>query len=263
MVKRKTNPIEPIIKWPGGKRKLARQLIEMMPDHKCFVEVFFGGGGVFFSRPERAKCEVINDIKEELINLYLVVQQEIEGLLDAIQWDISSRSLFRLHKDADLTALSRVQRAARFLYLQQHAFGGKVCGQTFGTDTTRGGPNLKALRERLVLAHSRLNGVYIENLSWQDCIKRYDRAHTFYYLDPPYWQLTGYGVPFGWEQYQEMAAMMAASKGKMMLSINDHPDIKELFKSFRIEEIEVQYTIGRRNGVGSSKTSGELIICNY
>ena len=42
----------------------------------------------------------------------------------------------------------------------------------------------------------------VENLSWQDCLARYDRAHTFFYADPPYWQTEGYGVPFDFDQYR-------------------------------------------------------------
>jgi site-specific DNA-adenine methylase len=75
---------------------------------------------------------------------------------------------------------------------------------------------------------------YVENLSWQECVKRYDRAHTFFYLAPPYWQAERYGVPFGFEQYQEMAEVMRSCKGKVMVSINDHPDIRQAFDGFHM-----------------------------
>jgi DNA adenine methylase len=251
--------IDPIIKWPGGKRRQARQLISMMPEHDCFVEVFFGGGGLFFSRAKRPACEVINDINTELINMYFVVKSDIEALINELDWSITARALFQMHKTADLAQLTPVQRAARFLYLQNHSFGAKVAGQTFGTDTTGRAPNLVALISKLRAAHTRLNGVYIENLPWQDCIKRYDRPHTLFYLDPPYWQLAGYGVSFGWEQYAQIANLMMEAKGKVMLSINDHPDIVGLFRDFRGASVQVRYS----NGNGKSKLSTELIYCNF
>lgn len=134
-------------------------------------------------------------------------------------------------------------------------------GQTFGTDTTRGAPNLEALKRRLIDAHKRLNGVYIENLPWQQCVERYDRDHTLFYLDPPYWKLSGYGIKFEWDEYIQMAEFMANAKGKIMLSINDHPDIRLLFSDFRIDTVAVQYSINRLKGV--AKPAGELVICNW
>lgn len=253
--------IQPVFKWPGGKRKQAKRLIELMPEHKCFLEVFFGGGALFFARGNRAKCEVINDANGELINLYDVIKHDLDGLLNELQWQISARELFKRFKTADLSALNEVRRAARFLFLQQHSFGGKVTGQTFGTDTTCGAPNFESLKLRLVAAHSRLNGVYVENLDWRSCIGKYDRKHTFAYFDPPYWKLAGYGMQFDWPEYVEMAEVMASADSKIMLSINDHPDIRNLFGSFRTEEVAVRYTNGgaksRRND------SVELIICNW
>ena len=113
---------------------------------------------------------------------------------------------------------------------------------------------------RLKAAQQRLNGVYIENEPWEKCFKRYDREHTFFYADPPYWQLAGYDRAFDWAQYELLAKMMAECKGKVMLSINDHPDIRELFKDFRMTRLELAYSVGRDK---TQKTSGELVICNY
>jgi putative phage associated type II DNA-methyltransferase len=102
--------------------------------------------------------------------------------------------------------------------------------------------------------------VYIENEPWEKCFKRYDREHTFFYADPPYWQLAGYDRAFDWAQYELLAKMMGECKGKVMLSINDHPDILELFKDFRIDRLELAYSVGRDK---TQKTSGELVICNW
>ncbi len=140
---------------------------------------------------------------------------------------------------ANPETLTDIQRAARFFYLQQHAFSGKVTGQSFGTATTTPAINLCRIEENLSAAHLRLNGTYVENLSWQDCMKRYDRPHTFFYLDPPYWQTEGYGVPFGFEQYQEMAKVMGICNGKVMVSIKDHPDIRQAFDGFHMMGLDI------------------------
>ena len=105
--------------------------------------------------------------------------------------------------------MTDIQRAARFFYLQHHAFAGKVSGQTFGTATTAPAMNFLRIEEILSAAHLRLtSGPTVENLPWYDCLARYDRTHTFFYADPPYWETEGYGVPFPWEQYELLAGAM-------------------------------------------------------
>jgi DNA adenine methylase len=118
------------------------------------------------------------------------------------------------------TSKTHRQRAARFFYLQHHAFAGKVSGQTFGTATTTPSINLLRIEENLSNAWQRLAGTYVENLPWLECAERYDRAHTFHYMDPPYWQTTGYGVDFPFENYERMADFMRRCKGRVMVSIN-------------------------------------------
>ncbi len=116
----------PIIPWLGGKRRLADKLIPLFPKHECYVEVFCGGAALYFLRPYPAATEVINDINGELVNLYRVVQHHLEEFVRQFKWALSSREVFKWQKEAKPETLTDIQRAARFYYLQQHAFGGKV-----------------------------------------------------------------------------------------------------------------------------------------
>ncbi len=61
--------------------------------------------------------------------------------------------------------------------------------------------------------------VLTRRLDWHGCVTRYDRPHTFFYFDPPYWQTEGYGVPFGFEHYERMAGMLRQLKGRAILSL--------------------------------------------
>ena len=157
--------------------------------------------------------------------------------------------------------LTDVQRAARFFYLQHNAFSGKPCGQNFGTSTTSKAWNAITIAEKLQTARQRLGGVFIENETWQRCLQRYDREHTFFYADPPYWQMTGYERPFEWSEYEQLADAMRTIKGKMMLSINDHADIRALFSELNMTECQLAYSVGRLNE--SRVPRRELVICNY
>lgn len=236
---------QPIIPWVGGKRRLADQLIPRFPPHSCYVELFAGGAALYFLRPP-ADVEVINDINGELTNLYRVVKHHLEEFVRQFKWALSSRDVFKWLQDTPPETLTDVQRAARFFYLQQHAFGGKVQGQSWGTATTAPPVNLLRIEETLSAAHLRLSNAYIENLHWLACFERYDRPHSFFYADPPYWQTEGYGVDFPFSEYlaMAMADAMRRAKGKVMVSINDHPEIREAFAGFHMESLEISYQVG-------------------
>ncbi|ENV08307.1 hypothetical protein F966_02981 [Acinetobacter higginsii] len=255
----KTNPIIP---WMGGKRRLASQLIPLFPEHSCYVELFCGGAALYFLRDEPAKVEVINDLDGELINLYRVVQNHLEEFVKQFKWSLTSRQMFKWLKEAYVDGLTDIQRAARFYYLQQHAFGAKRHGQSFGTATTGKAPNLLRIEESLSEAYIRMAGTFIENSSWVDCLKRYDRPHTFFYADPPYWKMTGYNVEFGLDQYQLLAEKMRTAQGKIMVSLNDHEEMREVFKDFRIKTLNIKYCVGSPDKT-RSKNSSEMVIMNY
>lgn len=251
----------PIIPWLGGKRRLADQLIPLFPPHECYVEVFAGGGALFFLRPMPAKTEVLNDINGDLVNLYRVVQHHLEEFVRQFKWALSSRQIFKWQQMANPETLTDIQRAARFFFLQQHAFGGKVSGQSFGTATTGPAINLCRIEENLSAAHLRLAGTYVENLPWQEVMRRYDRPHTFFYCDPPYWETEGYGVDFRYDNYLALADFMRTCKGKVMVSINDHPAIREAFAGLHMEGLDIKYAVA--NVHGEAQTSRELVIMNW
>lgn len=251
----------PIIPWIGGKRRLADKLLPLFPEHECYVEVFCGGAALYFLRPFPAPNEVINDINGELVNLYRVVQHHLEEFVRQFKWALSSRQIFKWLQSAQPVGMTDIQRAARFFYLQHHAFGGKVEGQTFGTATTGRPINLCRIEENLSAAHLRLSGTYIENLPWRELMQRYDRPHTFFYCDPPYWQTEGYGVDFPFEEYLTMAEFMRSCKGKVMVSINDHPDIRRAFDGFHVAGLDIKYSVA--NVHGGAATSRELVIMNW
>lgn len=250
----------PIVPWIGGKRRLAKHLFPLFPEHKCYVEPFCGAAAIFFMK-EPSKAEVINDINGDLVNLYRVVKHHLEELYKQFKWLLVSRENFHLLQQTPPEVLTDIQRAARFLYLQKLAFGGKVDRQTFGTATlARPRFNLLTIENDLAEAHLRLSQTTIEHLPWLECSQRYDREHTLFYLDPPYWDTVGYGVEFGWNEYEKILEFMQSSKGKVVLSINDHPAVMELFKDMRRVDVDHTYTVGGNN---KQKKVTELIYCNW
>lgn len=251
----------PLFPWIGGKRRLAKILLPLFPEHECYVEPFCGAAALFFMK-DQVKVEVLNDINGDLVSLYRVIQHHPEELIRQFKYALSSRQVFDWLKEQPTDPLTDIQRAARFYYLQKLGFGGKVAGRTFGTATTTP-PRLSFARieDDLSLAHLRLQRVYIEHLAWDSCITRYDRPHTLFYCDPPYWSTEGYGVEFGLENYARMAELAHSISGRMIISVNDIPEMRAVFSGLQIDRVDIAYTVGGANR--SNDKAGELIIRNF
>ena len=188
------DPVLPVAPWMGGKRNLARRitaLIAAMP-HSTYAEPFVGMGGIFLRRAQRPKAEAINDISRDIATLFRILQRHYPQFLDVLKFQLTTRTEFNRLVDTNPETLTDLERAARFLYLQRTAFGGKVSGRNFGVARDRPARfNLTTLEPMLEDLHARLAGVVIECLPWADFLHRYDGPGTLFYLDPPYWGSEG------------------------------------------------------------------------
>jgi len=248
----------PIVPWQGGKRRLAKEILPLFGPHKTYVEPFCGGAAMFFYK-EPSQVEVLNDINGELMNLYRVVKNNLEEFLAEFEWALISREEYYRHKNTDPVTLNEVQRAARFYYLQKMAFGGSVLCHNFGVSVVCPPKfNLLSMEESLAAARLRLARVYIEHVGWADCVAAYDGPETLFYLDPPYWGTGGYGKEFDFEQYQIMAEQARIIEGRMVISVNDIPEMREIFEGLQMLGVEAQYTSGQEK----SYEAKELLIFN-
>ncbi|MDH4320859.1 MAG: DNA adenine methylase [Desulfobulbaceae bacterium] len=249
------------IPYFGGKNRLAKTIISKFPDHGCYVEVFAGGAHVLF-RKEPSHAEVLNDLDRDLVTLYRVIKHHPEELHRQFKYSLISRDEFRREREVNPDTLTDIQRAARYLYLQKTAFGGKSVGQTFGTATTHAPRlNFLALESTLEAAWERLARVTIECMDYKELIKRYDRPHTLFFLDPPYYEIPGYKHNFVEQDFLDLANQLATIKGRFLMTINDHPEVRQIFKRFTIEEATLKYSVTTTQN-GRAKTRTELIITN-
>ena len=257
-------PSLPPAPWMGGKSRLARRIIARLDriPHETYVEPCVGMGGVFFRRPTRAPAEVINDISTDVATLFRVLQRHYVALMDMLRWQVTSRSEFERLRLAAADTLTDLERAARFLYLQRLAFGGKVGQRNFGVAVGRSARfDVNKLGPALEAVHDRLSGVVIERLPYPYLIERYDRPTTLFYLDPPYWGCEddyGQGL-FAREDFHRLATQLAGIEGHFILSLNDHPGVRDVFARFHIEAVETTYSLAP----GNAKKAGEVIISNH
>jgi DNA adenine methylase len=256
------SPAEPAAAWIGGKRHLSKRICQILAatPHDAYCEPFTGMGGVFLRRAVRPGVEVINDVSGDVVTLFRVLRAHPEALLRELRWRPAMRVEFDRMKGVAPHDLTDIERAARFLYLQTLAFGGKVQGRNFGVDPCKPHTfDLRRLEPRLRRIHDRLAGVVIENLDWSEFIPRYDRAGTLFYLDPPYWgSEDDYGRElFSRDDFQRLADVLAGIRGKFLLSINDVPAMRTAFAWAEIEAVDTIYSVG---GAASAGPARELLI---
>jgi DNA adenine methylase len=249
----------------GGKKNLARRIVERIEaiPHTTYAEPFVGMGGVFFRRRLAPKAEVINDLNREVATLFRILQRHYVQFLDTIKYGLTTRAEFERLAATNPDTLTDLERAARFLYLQRTAFGGKVDGRNFGVSVERPGSfDITKLGPMLEDVHTRLAGVVIECLPYAEFIGRYDRPGTLFYLDPPYWGCEGdYGRHlFSREDFERLAELLRGLSGRFLMSLNDVSEVRRIFAGFGIEAVNTTYSIGRQ--ASSRGRVGEVIISN-
>lgn len=249
----------------GGKSRLAKRIVERIPSHTTYVEPFCGGAWVYFTK-KPSTVEILNDRDGELVRFWNVVRHHLPEFLRCLDFSLVSREEFEKESKQDPTILTDIQRAVRYYRLQRMGFGGKTTNRTFGTSTVRPSSlNIPAARERLKDVHQKLARTTIENLDACDCIKRYDSPETFFYIDPPYWEADFYAVSFKGDDFKRLAETLKTINGKFILSLNDTPEVREIFSHFTIEAIETKYSLG--NSKKASDTRGverkEVLIKNF
>ncbi|NJR20670.1 MAG: DNA adenine methylase [Hyphomonadaceae bacterium] len=189
------NPVRPVAPWVGGKRNLAGRicgLIDAIP-HAQYCEPFVGMGGIFLRRAAKPAAEVINDRNGEVANLFRILQRHYIQLLDVMRFGLTTRAEFQRLVATDPATLTDLERAARFIYLQRTAFGGKPTSQHFGVSAGRPGrfDLTKADANAGRRAHPHGRGHHRMFWIGEAFIPRYDRIATLFYLDPPYWGCEG------------------------------------------------------------------------
>lgn len=256
----RVDPVSPPAGYIGGKRNLSRRLVAMIDavPHILYAEPFVGMGGVFFRRVSRPKAEVINDVSEDVATLFRILQRHYQPFLDMLKWRFASRAEFDRLMAVDPSTCTDLERAARFLYLQRNAFGGKVVGRNFGVSYESPSKfRLSALEPLLQDVHDRLEPVVVERLPYADFIRRYDRPGALFYLDPPYAGNEddyGPGV-FSAADFECLRGLLEGLKGRFILSINDTPNMRATFGQFAIEAVDLSYRVS-----GKATAARELII---
>jgi DNA adenine methylase len=257
-------------KWVGGKSRLRKSIIPLLPDHTCYVELFSGAAWVLFGKPP-SDVEVLNDIDQDLINFFQVVKKKPKELIAAFEWELVARAEFERIAGLDPNTLSDIERAHRFYYLIMAGWGGELNYPRFQTSITDGGHGnrligaLKTLEQRLQPVHDRLRTVIIECLPWQKCFERYDRDGTVMYIDPPY---PGNKCNYAnnmrdWQDHFALHEHLSQSRCKWILSSYDVPEIRALYADSFIFPVESLSGMNVKKDGGERSINREVLITNF
>lgn len=186
----------PVLRYHGGKFRLAKWIISHFPNHRVYVELFGGAGSVLMQKP-RAYAEVYNDVWDTVVNVFQVLRNadtaaELEKQLRLTPF---SRTEFESVGEIDLLQVDDpIERARRTIYRSfagfgsastnaQHATGFRANSQRSGTTAAHDWMNYP---QHLAAFVERLQGVVIENKHYQKVVEQQDSPQTLFYADPPY-----------------------------------------------------------------------------
>ena len=243
----------------GGKNRFARIIIPLIPKHLTYVEPFSGGAQMLFHK-EPSRVEVLNDLDGDIVNFFRICRHHHAELVRELSFSLVSRKLYAIYTRFDPDTLTDIQRAARFFYLQKNSFGGLVVKRNYHISIT-GPPNFNPRRipEILDQAHQRLAKVQIECLPYEQALLKFDRTSSFFFIDPPYYGRKLYRFNFAFDDFHLLAERLRGLAGKFILTLNDLPEVRQIFSAFEMLPISIAYSSQKKAGVRYP----ELLISNF
>lgn len=286
-----------IIKTPvsrvGNKSSILHILYAVFPlKYERFIDVFGGSGSVLLGKPEIHSFEVYNDFDRNLANLFHCMKDRTMATIRELGFcNLNSREDFiairrffeheqfsdsYLTEELALTEITLplpeakelqelrkritedydVRKAAMFLKLLRYSYSSSC--KSFASQPF----DIRKLFALIQELENRMANVIVENQDFETLIRHYDRPDSFFYADPPYFSTEDmYEVGFGWEDHVRLRNTLKNIKGKFLLSYNDCPEIRELYKDFNLFDFSRVHSMAQRYEAG--KEFKELLIGNY
>ena len=257
---KKTSRHSPL-RYYGGKANIASKIVELFAPHICFVDVFGGAANILLAKPPGSGVEVLNDVDQSLVNFWGVLRNSKtrKTLIEMVELTPYSRRVFKECIDEMATGdRSDPVRWAWAFYVTsnqaRNGWGVKECYLAYGKSFSNA--NAKSwfgLPERLAVAAKRLKTVQVENLDWEDCIRRYDAPDTLFVMDPPYHSHTRvspnvYAQEMNGDDHERLLKIACGLKGKALICGYRHPLYDRLLKQWRRVELPGRSFASPRTG---------------
>lgn len=276
---KKDELVTPVVKWVGGKRQLIPEIEKHVPSHySTYYEPFVGGGAVLFHlQPKKA---IVNDINEELINLYQVIKDNVDELIEDLKKHKNEADYFYKIRELDrdmrkYKSLSSVERASRIHYLNKTCYNGLFRVNSQGQFNTPFGryknPNIvNEVTLRAVSKYFNNANITFKCCDFEEAVK-WARKDSFIYFDPPYdpvsdtSSFTGYDKG-GFDRKEQKRLKKLCDRLndrgiRFLLSNSETEFILELYKDYKIDIVHAKRSInskGHKRGVVN-----EVLVRNY
>ena len=220
------NEIKPILRWPGAKWRIAKWIISHFPAHGTYLEPFFGSGAVFFNKP-LSKTETINDIDDNIVNLFKICRNNPIELAKKMEMTPYSKTEYIFCRKNYACENDELERARQYLVAIWQGFGGKTFQETsWAHDRTNSVFRPKYFAEvpqRILGIISRLRMAQIENRDAIELIDMYNRKDCLIYADPPYMKSTRSNLHYEYEfasedEHKKLLEVILHHKGPVIIS---------------------------------------------
>ncbi len=242
----------------GNKRRMKTDLAKYFPKHRMRIELFFGAGGSFFYLPE-PKYAIINDLDDDVTNLYLVIQNDVEKLIKEVEIVPISESLIKHWKKNNET--DPIKKAVRFLFLSNFTYMGKGDTLRLGLDNAK-----NSILKNIDKTLKKLKNVKIMNRDFREVLPQIsfskglnDKDNCFVYLDPIYLETEHYYRVPNWTKKDttDCLDIMLNCGIKCGMSEFDHPFVVEEAKNRGLNVIYIK----ERSNIKNRRV--EILITNY
>lgn len=247
-----------ILHRQGNKKKLSKEIVSFFPEHKVYVEYFFGAGGLFFNKP-KAHINILNDLDSDIFNFWKVLQDQKEAFIKEVEGFIVSDDIFKYYRENE--AITPIQKAIRFLYLANYSLygsGGSLKSESLNQRNIileRIDDTYKFIQEKTIFLNKSYEKV-IPSVG-QRIFKNKDQV--FIYADPPYVNTSQkYNTP-RWkpEDFSKLVRNLLDTGFKFAISEFDDPFVLETIKK---KDLNIKMSLERVN-IKNRRT--EILITNY
>ena len=229
--------IKPILKYPGAKWRIADWIVDKLPMHETYLEPYFGSGAIFFNKPP-AKIETINDIDKDVINLFKVMREHTEELVNLVNLTPYARDEYYMSYEKTSNSL---EDARRFLVRCWQAYGTKTATRTgwrnnLSDNSSNNVKQWNSVSERIMKVIHRLKNVQIENADALELIQKYNTKNCLIYADPPYITETRtryiYANEIDLTHHERLLELLLNHSGSVVISGYEHPLYNSYLKNW-------------------------------
>jgi DNA adenine methylase len=215
----------PVLNYFGGKFRISKKVIELLPPHEIYIEPMCGAASILFRKPP-SNVEVINDIHGDVVNFFRVLRENYKELQDKLKFTPYSREEYYSCLEKTDCPIEQARRT----YVRAWLGIGNSIDNNNGF--RRAIAEKAAIRswinhiDSLEMFAQRLRSVVIENIDYRQIIAKYDRNDTLFYIDPPYLLGTRTSEKYkhDWTdaEHEELVEILKTIKGKCILSGYDN-----------------------------------------